>query len=130
MSRRSTDLQRLIILGLSGPIVALNVWLVALMLHYFEHLVTVLVVSAILAFLLNYPVEFFERARIRRVGAVVIVLLVAVTILVILGVTLVPVLVTQTTQLLEKIPGWLEATRQNLDFWDAWAQDAKLSDRP
>lgn len=122
MSRRSADLQRLIILGLSGPVIALNVWLVTLVLRYFEHLLTVLVVSAILAFLLNYPVEFFERARIKRIGAVVIVLLVAVTMLVILGVTLVPVLVAQTTQLLEKIPGWLEASRQNLDFWDAWAR--------
>lgn len=122
MSRRSADLQRLIILGLCGPIVALNIWLVTLVLRYFEHLVTVLAVSAILAFLLNYPVEFFERIRIKRVGAVVIVLLVAVTILVVLGVTLVPVLVAQTTQLLEKIPGWLEASRQNLDFWDAWAK--------
>ncbi len=122
MSRRSADLQKLIILGLSGPVIALNVWLVTLVLRYFEHLLTVLVVSAILAFLLNYPVEFFERARIKRIGAVVIVLLVAVTVLVILGVTLVPVLVAQTTQLLEKIPGWLEASRQNLDFWDAWAR--------
>ena len=122
MSRRSADLQRLITLGLSGPIIALNVWLVTLVLRYFEHLVIVLVVSAILAFLLNYPVEFFERVRIKRTGAVVVVLLVAVTILVILGVTLLPVLVAQTTQLLEKIPGWLEATRQNLDFWDAWAK--------
>lgn len=126
MSRRSADLQRLLILGLSGPIVALNVWLLSQVLHYFEHLVTVLAISAILAFLLNYPVEFFERARIRRAGAVVIVLLVTVAVLAILGLTLMPILLSQINQLLEKIPGWLEASRLNLDAWDAWAKARNL----
>jgi predicted PurR-regulated permease PerM len=128
MSRRSDALQlrRLLILGLSGPIVALNVWLLSQVLRYFEHLVTVLVVSAILAFLLNYPVEFFERAKIRRTGAVVLVLLATVTVLGILGVTLVPILITQINQLLVKIPDWLEASRHNLDAWDTWAKARNL----
>ncbi|KAM3098007.1 AI-2E family transporter [Phormidesmis sp. 146-12] len=128
MSRRSDELQlrRLLVLGLSGPIVALNVWLLSQVLRYFEHSVTVLVISAILAFLLNYPVEFFERARIRRTGAVVLVLLATVTILGILGVTLVPILISQVNQLLEKIPGWLEASRQNFEAWDAWAKTRNL----
>lgn len=126
MSRRSADPQRLLIIGLSGPIVALNVWLLSQVLHYFEHLVTVLAISAILAFLLNYPVEFFERARIRRAGAVVIVLLVTVAVLAILGLTLMPILLSQINQLLEKIPGWLEASRLNLDAWDAWAKARNL----
>lgn len=126
MSRRSADLQRLLVIGLSGPIITLNVWLLSQMLRYFEHLVTVLVVSAILAFLLNYPVEFFERARIKRTGAVVLVLLATVTLLSILGLTLVPILLSQVNQLLEKIPGWLEASRLNLDAWDAWAKARSL----
>jgi predicted PurR-regulated permease PerM len=123
MSRRSYDLQRWLTLGLSGPIVALNVWLLAQVFSYFDHLFTVLTISAILAFLLNYPVNFFERARIRRTGAIVLVLLATVTLLAILTLTLMPILITQTTQLLEKIPAWLDASRQHLDFWDNWAKE-------
>ena len=126
MARRSYDLQRWLTIGLSGPIVALNVWLLSQIFSYFEHLFTVLTISAILAFLLNYPVKFFQRARIKRTGAIVLVLLVTITLLAILTLTLMPILITQTTQLLEKIPGWLEASRQNLDYWDNWAKARNL----
>lgn len=127
MARRpNNDLQRWLVIGLSGPIIALNVWLLSLVLTYFEHLFTVLVVSAILAFLLNYPVKFFERAKIRRSGAVVLVLLAAVTIFSILAITLMPILISQTTQLLGKLPGWLEASRLNLDLLDGWAKARNL----
>lgn len=119
---RSTDLQRLLVLGLSGPIAALNIWLLGQIFNYFDHLFTILTVAAILAFLLNYPVKWIERARIKRTGAVVVVLLIAVAILVLLTLTLMPVLITQTVQLLDKIPAWLEASRQNLDAWDNLAK--------
>ncbi|MBW4542822.1 MAG: AI-2E family transporter [Myxacorys chilensis ATA2-1-KO14] len=124
--RRSFNAQRLLILGLIGPIAALNIWLLGQLLYYFEHLITVLAVSAILAFLMNYPVRWFERIRIKRTGAVVIVLLSTVTVLSVLALTLVPILLEQTNQLLVKIPGWLEASRQNLDFWDEWAKQRNL----
>jgi predicted PurR-regulated permease PerM len=120
--RRSTDLQRLLVLGLSGPIAVLNIWLLAQIFNYFDHLFTVLTVAAILAFLLNYPVKWIERARINRTGAVVIVLLLAVAILVFLTLTLMPILIKQTVQLLDKIPAWLEASRQNFDAWDNFAK--------
>ena len=120
--RRSAHLQRLLVLGLSGPIVALNIWLLSQIFRYFEHLVTVLTIAAILAFLLNYPVKFFERARITRAQAIIIVLLVALTLLVVLGVTLVPIVINQTVQLLSNIPTSLETSRHNLELFDNWAR--------
>ncbi|SRR5579883_527047 len=125
--RRSDKLQRLLIFGLSGPIVALNVWLLTQVYRYFEHLITLLAIAAILAFLLNYSVQFFERARMTRAQAVIIVLLTTITVLMILGVTLVPLLIQQTTQLLERIPAWLEASRENLQLFDNWAKARNLS---
>lgn len=124
--RRSTKLQRLLVLGLSGPIVALNVWLLSQIFRYFEHLITVLAAAAILAFLLNYPVLFFERARITRTQAVTLVLFITVALFGILGVTLVPLVIDQTVQLLEKIPAWLAASQQNLQALDAWAKTRNL----
>ncbi len=122
MARRSQDLQRWLIIGLSGPIVALNVWLLSQLFAYFDHLIAVLTISAILAFLLDYPVRVFQQARIKRQGAIVIVILITIAILAILTITLMPILLAQTTQLLQKIPGWLETSRLNLDFWDNWAK--------
>lgn len=124
--RRSASLQRLLIYGLSGPIIALNVWLLSLLFGYFQHPITILSIAAILAFLLNYPVKFFERARISRTQAVIIVLLVTLTLLVITGFTLVPMVIDQTIQLLNKIPDWLTTSQKNLTQFEALAKARNL----
>lgn len=120
--RRSASFQRLLIFGLSGPIIALNIWLLSLAFHFFEHLISVLTVAAILAFLLNYPVRFFERARITRTQAVIVVLLVTLTLLVFIGFILVPVVIDQTIRLLNGIPAWLTTIQNNLGQIDNWAR--------
>jgi predicted PurR-regulated permease PerM len=124
--RLSPYVQRLLLLGLSGPLLALNIWLLSQFFRYFEHLITVLIVSAILAFLLNYPVRSLVRFYRSRSQAVIVVLLLALTILVILGITLVPILINQTAELLNKIPDWLEASNTNLDRLHAWTKQRNL----
>jgi predicted PurR-regulated permease PerM len=124
--RRSANIQRLFILGLTVPIVALNVWVLSQVFRYFEHLITLLTIAAILAFLLNYAVELFERIKITRVQAVIVVLFLTMTLLLILGLTLVPAVIDQTTQLLSKIPEWLEASQKNLENLDRWARAHRL----
>src|SRR6476646_349132 len=124
--RRSTNLQRLFLLGLSGPIVALNVWILSQIFRYFEHSITLLVVAAILAFLLNYPVQFLERTQISRSQAVIAVLLLALALLVVLGVTLVPVLVDQAAQFVDKLPASLAASQQHVTSLDLWAKSHRL----
>jgi predicted PurR-regulated permease PerM len=123
---RSAYVQRLLLLGVSGPVLALNIWLLSQVFRYFEHLITVLIVSAILAFLLNYPVRILVRFYRSRSQAVIVVLLLALTILVILGITLVPILINQTAELLNKIPDWLEASNTNLDRLHAWTKQRDL----
>ena len=124
--RRSPSLKRLLIYGLGGPIIALNVGLVSIVFHYFQHPISILGIAAILAFLLNYLVKFFERARMTRSQAVIIVLLATLTLLVILGVTLVPIVIDQTTQLLSKIPDWLTASQENLKLFEDLARKRRL----
>ncbi|MBD2136660.1 AI-2E family transporter [Anabaena sp. FACHB-1237] len=125
--RRSTSLQNLLTYGLGGPIIALNIWLLSLVFRYFEHPLTILSVAAILAFLLNYPVQLFEKATIPRTQSVIIVLIITLTILSILGVTLVPMVMDQTVQLLNKIPDWLAASQANLDHLEVLAKQRRLS---
>jgi predicted PurR-regulated permease PerM len=126
MMRRSAPLQRLLIYGLSGPIIALNIWLLSVFFHYFQHPITILSISAILGFLLNYPVKLFKRARITHTQAVIVVLLVTLTLVIILGVTLVPMLIDQTIQLLNKIPDWLTTSQRNLEQVEALAIQRRL----
>jgi predicted PurR-regulated permease PerM len=124
--RRSASLQRLIIFGLSGPIVVLNIWLLSQIFRYFEHPIIIVTVAAILAFLLNYPVRFFERALLTRAQAVIIVLLVSLTLVVFVGLILVPVLVDQINQLLQGIPIWLDTIQERLGQLDRWARAMRL----
>ncbi len=124
--RRSASLKQLLIYGLSGPLIAVNVWLLSVLFRYFQHPISILSVAAILAFLLNYPVKFFERARITRTQAVIIVLLATLTVLVILGVTLLPMVIDQTIQLLNKIPDWLTASQANLEQFESIAKQRRL----
>ncbi len=120
--RRWASVQNLLIYGLSGPIVALNIWLLSVFFRYFQHPITILSVAAILAFLLNYPVKFFERARISRTQAVIVVLLLTLALVVVLGVTLVPMVIDQTVQLLNKIPDWLASSQANLEYLENLAK--------
>ncbi|MBA2748443.1 MAG: AI-2E family transporter [Tatlockia sp.] len=124
--RRLASFQRWIIIGFGAPVVALNVWVLSQVLSYFDHLFTVLTVAAILAFLLNYPVKFFEKARITHTQAVIIVLLVSVTLLVVLAFTIVPLIFDQLRELLLGIPAWLEISQDNLAWVDKWARARRL----
>lgn len=124
--RRPASFQRLLIYGLSGPVVALNIWLLSQAFRYFEHSITLLTVAAILAFLLNYPVKFFERARITRSQAVIIVLLLSLTLLVFVGLIFLPLVTDQTTQLLKGIPGWLKTSQDNIERLDNLARARRL----
>ncbi len=123
---RATDLKRFLILGLSGPIVGVNLWLLSQVFRYFEGLITVLVISAVIAFLLNYPVRWLEKIRVRRIPAVSIVLMITVALLVVAGVTLVPLILDQTSQLLERIPAWLGSSQSNWQAFDNWARSRNL----
>lgn len=124
--RWSGNFQHFLIVGLSGPIIALNIWILSLAFRYFEHLITVLTIAGILAFLLNYPVRILERLRLTRGQAVIIVLFVALTLLVVLGLTLVPIVIDQTVGLFKNIPDWLQASNENLNRLDAWFKERRL----
>ncbi|EFA72655.1 Protein of unknown function UPF0118 [Raphidiopsis brookii D9] len=104
----------------------MNVWLLSLLFHYFQHPITILSIAAILAFLLNYPVQLLEKARITRTYSVIIVLVITLTLLVILGFTLVPMLVEQTTQLLRNIPDWVTSSQENLSKLQVLARQKRL----
>lgn len=124
--RRWTSLQNLVIYGLSGPIIALNVWLLSELFKYFRNPITILSIAAILAFLLNYPVKFLQKIRFSRPQAIIIVLLLSLAIVIVVGITLVPIVIDQTIQLLNQIPDWLTSSQDNLEDLQALVKKRRL----
>jgi predicted PurR-regulated permease PerM len=95
--------------------------------RYFEHLITVLTIAALIAFLLNYPVKILERLHFRRVPAIIGVLLITLTLLIILGVTVVPNAIEQTTELVKQVPEWIRASNENINALEELGKSKGLS---
>ncbi len=121
MRRFPTNIQNLLIIGLGFPVIGLNLWVLSQFFRYFEHLITVLTIAALIAFLLNYPVKILERIF-RRVPAIIGVLFITIALLTILGVTVVPSAIDQTTELVKQIPEWILASNENINGWEEWGK--------
>ncbi len=122
MRRFPANIQNLLLIGLGFPIIGLNVWVLSQFFRYFEHLITILTIAALIAFLLNYPVKLIERVHFGRIAAIVGVLLITIALIVILGVTVVPSAIDQTTELLKQVPEWLQASNDNINAWEEWGK--------
>jgi len=96
------------------PSLMLNIWVLFNLAEYFHSLLAVLAGASLLAFLLNYPVSFMERQGANRERAALLVFLLALTILLTLGVTLVPIVWLQARELISHLPQWFESGRQQL----------------
>src|SRR3712207_208814 len=80
-------------LWLIFPLGFLNGWLLLILFNYLQPLGSLFITAIILAFLLNFPIEFLEKRNIPRGWAISLVLATALLILTILGLTLVPLIV-------------------------------------
>jgi predicted PurR-regulated permease PerM len=105
---------RLLLVGLTAPILVLNFWAMYTISHYFGALVGILIIASLLSFLLNYPVSWIEQHGGRREPASIVVFLLAISLLVALGLTLVPAAIAQAQQLAIRLPDLIESGRQQL----------------
>lgn len=122
MRRSSPNFQNLLIIGLGFPVIGLNLWVLSQIFRYFEHPIVILTFAALMAFLLNYPVKILERLHFTRSIAIACVLLITVTLLIILGVTVVPSALEQTTQLVQQVPEWIRTSNENINAWEEWGK--------
>jgi predicted PurR-regulated permease PerM len=122
MRRPSPNFQNLLIIGLGFPVIGLNLWVLSQLFRYFEHPIVILTVAALIAFLLNYPVKILERLHFKRTPAIVCVLLITVALVVILGVTVLPSAIEQTSELVRQVPEWIRASNENINAWEEWAK--------
>jgi len=111
---------------LTLPFIVLNGWVLLQLVQYFEPLFTIFILSAVLAYVLNYPVQFLYRSGVRRRYAVLLVLVVSLVILITLGVTLFPTVVTQLNEIVTLLPDWIAAVSQKLEVLQSWALSRRL----
>lgn len=121
-----TPLARLLAIALFAPLLVLNAFAVSLIFDYFHSLIVILVAASLLAFLLNYPVSWMERQGARREQVAILVFLAALSILLALGVTLVPLVLTQAQQLVVRLPEWIDSGRYQLMVLNEWAENQGL----
>ena len=108
------------------PLVVFNGWLALQVVQYFQPLVSIFVLAALLAFVLNYPVQFLQQRQVKRNYAVLLVVVLTLVILVALGITLVPILLEQLSESVKLLPSWIDAGSQKLQALDDWAANRNL----
>jgi predicted PurR-regulated permease PerM len=113
-----TPLSRLLAIALAAPLTVLNAWAFSEIFGYFESLFVILLVAALLAFLLNYPVRWLEKRGLRRGQAAALVFLVTILIFLALAVTLLPLAFSQAQQLVARLPEWIDSGRRQLVMLD------------
>jgi predicted PurR-regulated permease PerM len=116
------QLPKWLLYGLALPLIALNGWLLLVIFQYFESLITIVVTATLLSFILDYPVKLLQKLGIRRIISNLIVLLFVVSGLAVIGITLVPIIIEQLNQLLEKLPSWLSSGSEQFQYLEAWAK--------
>ena len=105
------------------PLVVINGWLLLIAFNYFESLISVAVTATLLSFVLDYPVKWLQRLKLSRSLAILIVLLFVISGLSLVSIIVVPIILDQLNQLLEKLPSWLSSGSEQLDYLEIWANN-------
>ncbi|BAY89688.1 MULTISPECIES: AI-2E family transporter [unclassified Tolypothrix] len=119
-------LPRWLNIGLAFPIIILNGWLLLQVVQYFQPLVSIFVAAILLAFVLNYPIQFLQERGVKRNLAISVVLLLAVVILVALGIILVPLIIEQLNELANILPYWVDSAGEQIQAFQNWAATQQL----
>jgi predicted PurR-regulated permease PerM len=106
---------------LSIPLLLLNGWCLLILLQYFRTPISLLVVGALLAFLLQYPLRGLEHLGMKRSLAILVVLLGALLVVTVLGITLIPELIRQADQLARSLTNWQRTAEPQIQALHTWA---------
>lgn len=109
-----TPIARIGAIALFAPLLVLNGWAISAIFDYFHSLIVILVAASVLAFLLNYPVSWMQHQGAKREQVAILVFLLALSILLALGVTLIPLALTQAQQLVARLPELIDSGRSQL----------------
>ncbi|MDX2099234.1 MAG: AI-2E family transporter [Leptolyngbyaceae cyanobacterium bins.59] len=108
------------------PLAFLNGWLLLQTVNYLQPMVSLLLTATILSFLLNFPIQALQERGMARGWAIGIVLASAFLILGIIGLTLVPLIVEQLSNLVTNLPQLLESGNRQLTSLQQWSAQQRI----
>ncbi len=117
--RSLTPLSRTLVVALTAPLLVLNVWAIAQIFGYFQEILVAVIIASLLAFLLRYPVRWLQDLGIKQGIASILVLLGTVLLLLTIGVTVLPLVIEQAQQLVNKLPDWFDSGKNQLLLLDS-----------
>jgi predicted PurR-regulated permease PerM len=110
------------VIGLCLPLLSLNGWLLVMIVQALQPLPSIFIMALLAAFVLDYPVRWMERHRVRRSWAIAIVCSITMILLVSLGIVLVPIALGQLAELIQSLPSWMGSAEQQLTKAESWFQ--------
>ncbi|MEP0918529.1 AI-2E family transporter [Leptolyngbya sp. DQ-M1] len=96
------------------PLVVLNAWAISSIFDYFHSLLVIVAGASLLTFLLNYPVSYMQQHGATRGRSAIVVFLFTISVLLAIGVTLVPLALQQAQQLVVRLPDWIDSGQRQL----------------
>ena len=112
--------------GLSITFIVVNGYFLFPVFRYLQPTLILIVTAALLAFLLNYPVQLLVSWKFKRGYAIALVFLLALVILGTITFTLLPVLLQQLYDFPRRLPSWLDSGKEQLQAFKVWAADKNL----
>lgn len=112
--------------GIVLPLVAINAWVTLLVFDYFQPLGSIFIVASLLAFILNYPIEYLQKYRINRELAVALILILVVAVVASCSILLTPIGIQQWQDGISYIPRWLESLNIKVQLLNNWVIQQEL----
>ena len=119
MVSANTHLSRWLKKGLVFPLAFLNGWLLLMLVDNIQPLFGVLSVAILLALFLDIPIRQLQRRGLPRSGSIGLVLVMALLLAIALGLTLVPLLIGQLSELIDLLPAWASKSEAFLESLSA-----------
>lgn len=119
-SKREIVLPRWLRNTLIFPLLFLNGWMFSLLVNYLQPMISILLMSIILAIVLDYPVRFLQGRGLPRGWSLTIVVVIALGLLPILGFIVLPLLIQQLNTFLNQLPQWVSSANGLLQVIDEW----------
>ncbi len=112
--------------GLIFPLLVLNGWLLVVIFDYFRSLISIFLAANLLAFILNYGVNFLVNQGMKRHQAVLGVVLMALLFLAIATLTLAPIIIAQLNDFATRFPSWIESGKEQLEEFSLWTTQRRF----
>jgi predicted PurR-regulated permease PerM len=100
------------------PLLFLNIWLLTISINYLQPLLSIVLVSVILAIVLDFPIKFLQGQGMPRSLSLTLVLLLGTGLVGLLGLLIIPALIQQVREFIDLLPQWVASADRLFEWFD------------